>query len=76
MTDAKIEAFARKKGYDGARYVGQWRGYSVYEPTIKGATEESPAIVGIPLIILVKGENIRLSTEDEAFEYLDSLPDE
>lgn len=76
MTKEKIIAFAKSKGYDGAEYAGKWKGYEVYEPTIKGATERDPAIVGIPLIILVKGDRIRLSTVDEAFEYMDSLEDE
>jgi hypothetical protein len=73
MTKQKIIAFARSKGYDGAMYSGKWNGYEVYEPTVKGSTEEDPAIIGVPLIILVKGEDIRLSTVDEAFEYLDTI---
>lgn len=76
MTREQINAFAKKWGYDGTEYQGKWRGYDVYEPTTKGATETDPAIIGLPLIILVKGNDIRLSTPDEAFAYLDTLPDE
>ena len=76
MTKEKIIAFARSKGYDGAKYAGKWKEYDVYEPTIKGATERNPAIVGVPLKILVQGDRIRLSTVDEAFEYIESLDDE
>ena len=76
MTRDKIIAFAKEWGYSGAQYSGKWNGYEVYNPTYEGATEEEPAIIGLPLIILVKGNEIRLSTPDEAFAYLDTLPDE
>lgn len=73
MTLQKIIEFARKNGYDGAVPKGMWRDYKVYEPTFEG---DKPMNVGLPLMILVKGEEIRLSTPDEAFAYLDTLPDE
>lgn len=76
MTKDKIIEFARSKGYDGAEYSGKWKDYEVYNPTVDGFTEKDPAIIGLPLIILVQGDRIRLSTADEAFEYLDTFEDE
>lgn len=76
MTREKVLNFARKQGYDKVEYSGKWRGYDVYTPEVDYGTEKEPAIIGLPLIILVKGNEIRLSTPDEAFAYLDTLPDE
>ena len=47
------------KGYD-------WNGYEVYELEF-----DKKSCVGLPLVILVKGEEVRLSTPDESLEYLD-----
>lgn len=76
MTKEKILNFAKEKGYDNVEYAGKWRGYEVYKPGVDYGTEKEPAIIGLPLIILVKGNEIKLSTVDEAFAYLDSLPDD
>ena len=62
---------AKKSGYDGVEPLGKWRGYDCYEPVFDGTTEEEPAIVGPPLIILVKGDEIRMSTEEEAFQQIE-----
>ena len=75
MTNAQVKAYAKSQGYEGAEYLGKWRGYDVYNPNIAGASETNPAIVGLPLIILVKGDKIRMSTPDEAFAYLDTIED-
>ena len=48
-----------------------WHGFEVYTPVYS----IEPACIGLPLIILVKDGNIRLSTPDEAFEYLDDIED-
>lgn len=71
----KVIEFAKKNGYDGAEPRGEWKGYEVYEPTFKDSGEEL-AIVGLPLVILVKGEEIRMSTPDEALERLDDIEDD
>ena len=71
MSNEKIVEFAKKNGYDNVLPLGPWREYECYEPTFDGATEEEPAIVGPPLIILVKGDEIRMSTEEEAFQQMD-----
>lgn len=71
MSKDKIIAFAKKEGYDGVLPLGKWREYDCYEPTFDGSDEENPACVGPPLIILVKGEEIRMSTEEEAFAQME-----
>lgn len=66
----EIIAFAQSNGYDGAIPLGKWRGYDAYEPTFEGADEDSVAHVGPPLMILAKGDEIRMSTVEEAFEQI------
>jgi hypothetical protein len=43
-----------------------WNGYEVFELDF-----EKNSRVGLPWVILVKGEEVRLSTPSESFEYLD-----
>ena len=71
MSMDKIIAFAKKEGYDGVEPLGKWREYDCYEPFFDGSTEDEPAIVGPPLIILVIGNEIRMSTEEEAFQQME-----
>ena len=54
-----LGAKSYKKGLD-------WNGYNVYIPVYEG----NPAI-GLPYVILEKGEEIRVSTPDESLAYLD-----
>lgn len=75
MSNEKIIAFAKKQGYDGISPLGKWRGYDAYEPTFKG-TDEEPAFVGPPLMILVKGNEIRMSTVEEAYAQIDEAEDD
>ena len=75
MEKAEIIAFAREKGYDGIQPLGKWHEYDAYEPTFNGKEDEL-AYVGPPLMILVKGEEIRMSTADEAFMQLDETQEE
>lgn len=71
MSKKEIIAFAKKQGYDGISPLGKWRGYDAYEPTFNGTDEETPAFVGPPLMILVKGNEIRMSTVEEAYAQID-----
>lgn len=66
----EIIQFAKSNGYDGAIPLGKWRGYDAYEPTFEGADEEAVAHVGPPLMILAKGDEIRMSTVEEAYEQI------
>lgn len=68
MNIKSIIEFAEQNGYSGAVYLNEWRGYSCYEPTF---FEDGVAHVGLPLIIMVKGDEIRMSTPDEAMKHID-----
>ena len=61
----KVKEFAKKQGYDDVIYLREWNGFKVYEPVFEG---EGVAYIGPPLVVLVKGENIRMSSVEEAFE--------
>lgn len=69
----KVKKFVRKFGYDDAEYRGEWKEYQVYAPILD---DDEPANVGKPEFVLVHDDTIRMATEDEAFEYIDSLPDD
>lgn len=75
MVKKEIIAFAKEQGYDGATPLGKWREYDVYEPEFESATEDEPALVGPPLLILVQGDQIRMSTVEEAFQQMDEMED-
>lgn len=70
MSKKDITAFAKKQGYDGVLPLGKWKEYDAYEPTFKGSDEDMAA-VGPPLMILVKGDEIRMSTVEEAYEQIE-----
>lgn len=67
----RVTAFAKAQGYDGALPLGAWRGYEVYEPIFAGESENDFFPIGPPFVILVQGEAIRMSTEEEAFQRID-----
>ena len=56
--EEELLAESYKRGYD-------WNGYEVYEPTYKEYIE-----IGVPSVVLVKGNEVRVSDVDESFEYL------
>ena len=61
--------FAEGEGYDGAKKMPyKYKGMEVYEPYFNG---KGPHIVGFPLVILAKGDDARMSTQDESLEVLD-----
>lgn len=68
----KIAEFAKEQGYDNAVYIGRWKEYDVYEPV---TDQEETAYTGVPLVILVQGDTVRMSTVDEAYAQLDSMID-
>lgn len=67
MKIEEVKAFAKKQGYDDVLYLEKWKGFDVYEPVFDG---DEPSFVGVPLVILVKGDTVRMSTVEEAFEQL------
>lgn len=71
MDEKKIQEFAVANGYEAAVYRDEWKGYQCYEPVF--SLEQPVSYIGLPLMILVKGETIRMSTADEAMELLDQI---
>lgn len=65
--------FAKKNGYETAEKLNNWNGYECYEPIMDSKKETA---IGPPLIILVKGEKIRMSTPDEAFQQIDDTEED
>lgn len=64
-----VNQFAQEHGYRGAKYIGVWKNYKVYEPYMR---DQQVAFIGLPLVILVDDSGkIRMSTSDEALETLD-----
>ncbi len=45
-----------------------WNGYEVYEPDFGFG---DGAKVGFPLVVLIKGEEARMSTNEESLDYLE-----
>lgn len=68
MKKAEITAFAKKQGYKDAEYLCDWRGFTCYEPIMN---DSDIGFVGLPLLILVKDDKIRMSTPDEAMKQLE-----
>lgn len=68
MKIEQIKEFAKQQGYDDALSIGKWKDFDVYEPIFSG---EDTSIIGVPFMILVKDDNIRMSTIEEAFEQID-----
>jgi len=63
-----ILSFAKAAGYADVKPTDSWNGYDVYRPV---ESCEHPRDSGLPVVILVKGDEIRMSTDEEAFERLD-----
>lgn len=53
---------ARQSIYDGAKFIGKWKGYDVYEPTFD---DDEPRFIGFPQFILAKSDIVRWCTDDE-----------
>ena len=67
MVPDRVVKFAKSEGYGDALPLGKWRGYDAYEPVFDGGI----SYVGPPLMILVKGETIRMSTPEEGYQQID-----
>lgn len=64
-----VTKFAQEHGYKGAKYIGNWKEYKVYEPYVSG---NDVSFIGLPLVILVNNNGeTRMSTSDEAMAILD-----
>lgn len=62
----KIQELVKGLQADGVKVGKPFNGYTVYVPQYK-----KKVIIGYPYVILVKGSEIRLSTEEEAIEYIE-----
>lgn len=69
MSIDRVKDFAKKQGYDDALPLKKWNGFDVYEPIFNSG---EVSIVGVPLVILVRDDVMRMSTVEEAFEQLNS----
>lgn len=68
---AAANAMAKASIYDGAKYIGEWNGYAVYDPVFN---DDEPHFIGIPQYILIKGSEARWTESDkESFAIMDSL---
>ena len=65
----QVISFAQRNGYETVEKLNNWNGYECYEPIMDSKKETE---LGPPLLILVKGDKIRMSTPDEAFQQLDA----
>ena len=65
--DEKVLNELKKLGTDMAEKGPDFNGYEVFKPVYRG----NPAI-GLPLIVLKKGDEVRISTPDEAFAFIDA----
>jgi len=52
--------FAKKEGFEGVEYVGQWEGQEVF-----CATSKEPSYIGLPPYILVSGDAARWPSGEE-----------
>lgn len=66
-----VERFARMLGYMGAKRIGQWKSYDVYEPFMD--PDLGIPVTGIPVFILSQGSELRTSAVDESFRIMDNL---
>jgi len=67
MNQADIIKFAKQQGYDKISYIGKWKGCEVYEPMFD---YDGVSFVGLPLIILVKKNEIRMATPKESLQQI------
>jgi hypothetical protein len=67
MTIEKINAFAKEQGYICAKFSMEWNGYKCYEPIFD---ENEVSYVGLPLMIMVNDNEIRMSTPEEAMKMI------
>lgn len=75
MQDNKVIEFAKNRGYVGARHLGKWKCFDTYQPFFN-EDEDELYVTGLPLVILVKGNEIRMSTIEETFEHLRDTSEE
>lgn len=63
--EEKIDELMEELQADDYAESVAWNGYKVFVPEY----EDNPCI-GLPYVVLVKGEEVRISTPEEAIDYL------
>ena len=69
---AEANDVAEQCGYDKATYVGEWQGYKVYKPELNGG---EIAYTGLPVLILVKDGEGRITRGKEIFACYNAVID-
>lgn len=78
MKSEKIIAFFKNAGFFGFSGIVRepdWKGYEIYAPDYE-SIDGNPPMIGLPYVAMVKGDTIRLSTEQESLDRLADVPDE
>lgn len=73
ITLEQVKQFATINGYKDVEPLGEWRGYEIYEPIL---SRDKTCFIGPPLMIMVKGDTIRMSTPEEGMEQIAEMPDD
>lgn len=63
------EKYAKQHGYDSVKYLGRWKGHDVYEAVMD--LDDGIPVTGIPVFILCRGVDVRMSTMGEAMKIMD-----
>lgn len=66
MKKSDISAFAKKNQIDRIERADDWNGYEIYVPVYDGE-----CCVGLPYVIMVNGDVIRMSTPEESLQRID-----
>lgn len=53
---------AKSSIYNGAQYLGSWKSYAVYEPTI---ADDEPRFIGFPQFILANSSGLRFTDSEK-----------
>ena len=64
----KALEFAKNNNYETVEYLGKYENYFVYEPV---SDVDLVSYTGLPNVILVNEEEVRLSTYDETMALMD-----
>ena len=73
MERSKVLKFANDLGYGNIGEEDHWNGYEVYQLIYNKPGDENVYHIGLPHIVMIKGDKIRISTDTECFEYLDHV---
>lgn len=68
MELSKIERFARSRGFDGVKYVGEYNGVPTFKPT-----REKTVYIGMPFYILIENNKPKLVTGKLGLKILNEL---